>query len=124
MKRAEVFARDGYRCVYCGTVATADGLSVDHVQPRVKGGDSSGGNVVTACIPCNTAKGSRSLVQFLMGDPVVRRNFFSLARYVWPRHMQSVTEELARRGCSGELPGHVEGRRAVRSSSSPTSLND
>ena len=105
MKRAEVFARDGYRCVYCGTVSPTDLLSVDHVQPRVKGGDSSGGNVVTACIPCNTAKGARSLVQFLMDDHAVRRNFFEYARYVWPRHMQVVTEELARRGCSKGAPG-------------------
>jgi hypothetical protein len=119
MKRADVFARDGYRCVYCGTVASTDLLSVDHVQPRVKGGDSSGGNVVTACIPCNTAKGSRSLVQFLLQDETVRRNFFQHARYVWPRHMLVVTEELVRRGCSGGLPGHVEGRRGVRSSSEP-----
>lgn len=120
MKRAEVFARDGYQCVYCGTVATPELLSVDHVQPRVKGGDSSGGNVVTACIPCNTAKGARSLTQYLVDNPDARRNFFERARYVWPRHMLSVTEELARRGCSGGLPGHVEGRRGVRSSSDPT----
>lgn len=117
MKRTEIFERDGYRCVYCGTVAVSDLLSVDHVQPRVKGGDHSGGNVVTACIPCNTAKGHRSLVQFLIEVPEARRNFFELARYVWPRHMQAVQEELARRGLSGGLPGHVEGHRRVRDSS-------
>lgn len=117
MKRNDVFARDGYRCVYCGTVAETALLSVDHVQPRVKGGDHSGGNVVTACVPCNTAKGGRSLVQFLMDSPESRRNFFDLARYVWPRHLQAVQEELARRGCSGGLPGHVEGHRRGRGSS-------
>ena len=98
MKRNDVFARDGNRCVYCGTVHPTDLLSVDHVQPRVKGGDHSGGNVVTACIPCNTAKGARSLSQFLTDSPEARRNFFELARYVWPRHLQAVQEELARRG--------------------------
>lgn len=123
MKRAEVFARDGFQCVYCGTVATPEFLSVDHVQPRVKGGDNSGGNVVTACIPCNTAKGSRSLTQYLMDDPAARRNFFALARYVWPRHMQSVSEELARRGCNWGLPGHVEGHRRAQSSSLPTDVD-
>ena len=117
MKRTEVFARDGFRCVYCGTVADAELLSVDHVQPRVKGGDNSGGNVVTACVSCNTAKGHRSLVQFLMETPEVRRNFFKFALYVWPRHLQAVQEELARRGCSGGLPGHVEGHRRARGSS-------
>jgi hypothetical protein len=117
MKRTAVFERDGYRCVYCGTVSAPELLSVDHVQPRVKGGDHSGGNVVTACVPCNTAKGMRSLVQYLMDVPEARRNFFEFALYVWPRHMQAVQEELARRGCSGGLPGHVEGRRRVRGSS-------
>ena len=117
MKRTEVFERDGYRCAYCGTVSASDVLSVDHVQPRVKGGDHSGGNVVTACIACNTAKGARSLVQYLMDVPEARRNFLEFARYVWPRHMQAVQEELARRGCIGGLPGHVEGRRRVRGSS-------
>ena len=117
MKRTEVFARDGYRCVYCGLVMDIASLSVDHVQPRMKGGDHSGGNVVTACIPCNTAKGSRSLVQYLMDTPDARRNFFIFARYVWPRHLQAVQEELARRGSSGGLPGHVEGHRRARGSS-------
>lgn len=117
MKRAEVFERDGYRCVYCGMVFGVELLSVDHVQPRVKGGDHSGGNVVTACTPCNTAKGHRSLTQFLLDNPDARRNFFEFARYVWPRHMQAVQEELARRGCSGGLPGHVEGHRRERGSS-------
>ena len=117
MKRNDVFARDGYRCAYCGIVQPTELLSVDHVQPRMKGGDHSGGNVVTACMPCNTAKGSRSLAQFLMDSPEARRNFFEFARYVWPRHMQAVQEELARRGCSGGLPGHVEGHRRARGSS-------
>ena len=124
MKRAEVFARDGYRCVYCGMVAAVEQLSVDHLQPRVKGGDNSGGNVVTACIRCNTAKGARSLTQYLMDDATARRNFFEFARYVWPRHMLLVSEELVRRGCSGGLPGHVEGYRRVRGSSEPTDVND
>ena len=116
MKRNDVLDRDGYRCVYCGTVQSTELLSVDHVQPRVKGGDHSGGNVVTACMRCNTAKGARSLVQYLMDSPDARRNFFEFARYVWPRHMQAVQKELARRGCSGGLPGHVEGHRRTRGS--------
>ena len=44
MEREEVFARDDYRCVYCGQQLEADLLSLDHVQPRMRGGDRSGGN--------------------------------------------------------------------------------
>ena len=98
MKRSEIFARDEYRCVYCGLVFEPSALSIDHVQPRVRGGDGSGGNVVTACMACNTAKASRPLWQFLAENPDARRNFFSFARYVWPRHVAAVAEELARRG--------------------------
>jgi hypothetical protein len=86
----------------------------------MRGGDGSGGNVVTACIRCNTAKGSRRLSQYLVDEPDARRNFFSLARYVWPRHLKAVAEELARRGCAEDLSGLVEGYRELRASSATT----
>jgi len=83
MNRSEVFARDGHRCAYCGEVREPDDLSVDHVQPRMRGGDGSPGNVLTACKGCNTRKGSRPLAEFLAEEPTARRNFFRWARYVW-----------------------------------------
>lgn len=94
MKRSEIFVRDGYRCVYCGLVFDASALSVDHVQPLVRGGDGSGGNVVTACKGCNTLKGSTPLARYLAAFPDARRNFFTYGLYVWPRHLRAVTEEL------------------------------
>lgn len=54
--RRAIFARDGFRCQYCGTTAS---LTVDHVTPRSRGGASTWDNVVTACAPCNLRKGSR-----------------------------------------------------------------
>lgn len=114
MKRTEVFARDGYRCVYCGVVHDVAALSVDHVQPRVRGGDGSGGNVVTACTACNTAKAHTTLPRFLLERPDARRNFFALARYVWPRHLIAVAEELARRGGVSAPADFVEGVRRLR----------
>ncbi|MFN5580982.1 HNH endonuclease [Gemmatimonas sp.] len=116
MKRTDVFARDGYRCVYCGLEHEADNLSVDHVQPRMRGGDGSAGNLVTACRGCNTKKGGRSLAAFLFDDPEARRNFFHHARYVWPRHLKAVAEELARRGVVEASTELVEGIRGLRSS--------
>jgi len=111
VKRSEIFARDEYRCVYCGDVFAADDLSVDHVQPRMRGGDGSDGNVVTACRGCNTRKGGRSLAHFLTDEPDARRNFFTLARYVWARHLRAVAEELARRGVTSASSELVEGNR-------------
>jgi len=97
MTRTQVFARDKYRCVYCGEIFPAEELTVDHVQPRVRGGDRSGGNLVTACRGCNTLKGHRKLADFLSAEPVARKNFFALATAVWPRHLRAVEEQLARR---------------------------
>lgn len=116
MNRSEVFARDGYRCVYCGELQAPDQLSVDHVQPRMRGGDGSPGNVVTACKGCNTRKAGRPLAQFLAEEPEARRNFFQHARYVWARHLKAVAEELARRGVVHAPSELVEGVRRLRSS--------
>jgi 5-methylcytosine-specific restriction endonuclease McrA len=52
--RRAVFARDGWTCQYCGSHSQ---LTVDHVIPRSKGGDSSWENIVAACAPCNRRKG-------------------------------------------------------------------
>ena len=94
MRREEIFARDGYRCVYCGAQFEPHALTVDHVQPRVRGGDNTPGNVVTACGGCNTAKGHRKLAEFLLAEPVARANFLALARFVYPRHLRALSEEM------------------------------
>ena len=57
ISRRALFARDGWRCVYCGTAGSR--LTLDHVIPRSRGGDSSWENVVTSCAPCNLRKGDR-----------------------------------------------------------------
>ena len=59
ISRRALFARDGWRCVYCGT--SSGRLTLDHVVPRSKGGESIWENVVTACAPCNLHKGDRML---------------------------------------------------------------
>jgi hypothetical protein len=56
--RQQVFARDGFRCVYCGG---AENLECDHVQPVVEGGPTTMGNLATACEGCNSRKGPLSL---------------------------------------------------------------
>lgn len=96
MTRDEIFARDEFRCVYCGRVHPAAALTLDHVQPRLRGGDRTAGNIVTACGPCNVLKGHRSLAEYLAADEVARENFFRYAAHVWPRHLRAVREELAK----------------------------
>jgi 5-methylcytosine-specific restriction endonuclease McrA len=97
VRREDVFARDGYRCVYCGAELPAEALTVDHVQPRVRGGDASGGNLVTACGPCNVRKGHRALAEFLADEPGVADGFRRRAVHVWPRHLRALEEEIRAR---------------------------
>jgi 5-methylcytosine-specific restriction endonuclease McrA len=98
LRREQIFARDEYRCVYCGERFEPDLLTVDHVQPRMRGGDRSGGNLVTACGACNARKGSMRLAEFLRVDEVARGHFFRLAvGHVWPRILRTLEEELRRR---------------------------
>ena len=59
ISRRALFARDGWRCVYCGS--SGGRLTLDHVVPRSRGGDSVWENVVTACAPCNLRKGNRTI---------------------------------------------------------------
>ncbi len=58
-----LFARDGYRCQFCGRAEPQLGfrecLTRDHLVPLSRGGTNDWTNVVTACSSCNTRKGNR-----------------------------------------------------------------
>ena len=58
--RYDIFARDGYRCCYCGA-SRDDGvrLEVDHLTPVSLGGTDNPSNLATACADCNRGKGNR-----------------------------------------------------------------
>jgi 5-methylcytosine-specific restriction endonuclease McrA len=95
--RQRIFERDGFRCVYCAERFPPEMLTVDHVEPRLRGGDGSEGNLVTACRSCNTRKGSLPAWAFLAENPQERENFLRLARAVWPRLRRSVEEAACRK---------------------------
>ncbi len=59
ISRRALFARDNWRCQYCGTEAGK--LTLDHVVPRSRGGESIWENVVASCAPCNLRKGNRTI---------------------------------------------------------------
>jgi 5-methylcytosine-specific restriction endonuclease McrA len=60
MRRLRIFVRDRFRCQYCGKKKEASKLSLDHILPRSRRGRSVPENLVTACVECNTRKGSRT----------------------------------------------------------------
>lgn len=61
--RANIYARDDYRCQYCGDVFPTSDLTFDHVVPVAHGGRKDWENIVTCCITCNRRKGGRTPVQ-------------------------------------------------------------
>ncbi len=55
LTRRAVFARDDWKCQYCGHPAE----NLDHVVPRSRGGTHTWENVVAACRRCNSRKENR-----------------------------------------------------------------
>lgn len=94
-RKQQVLERHGHRCVYCDERYDVADLTVDHVEPRVKGGDHSDGNLVACCRRCNADKGGAAAWAFLATRPALRENFLRNARWIWPRLRQAV-EEAAR----------------------------
>ena len=59
LSRKNILLRDRNTCQYCGTVLGSSELTLDHVMPRSRGGNSSWENLVTCCHPCNRRKGNQ-----------------------------------------------------------------
>lgn len=60
LSRRTVLARDHYTCQYCGAQPGKAELTIDHVLPRSRGGETRWENIVTACGPCNRRKGNKT----------------------------------------------------------------
>lgn len=56
VSRRGVLRRDAHRCAYCGASAS----TIDHVQPRSRGGKDSWENLVACCLKCNNLKGDKT----------------------------------------------------------------
>lgn len=53
-----ILSRDRFRCAYCGTRTKE--LTIDHVIPKTKGGQTKWENVVSCCKSCNAQKGDKT----------------------------------------------------------------
>lgn len=56
--KKNVIIRDGFKCAYCGL--ESKNLTIDHILPKSRGGESSFENTVASCKPCNAKKGNKS----------------------------------------------------------------
>jgi 5-methylcytosine-specific restriction endonuclease McrA len=59
--RKHLILRDRSTCQYCGIHCTSKTISIDHIIPRSKGGNSSWENLVVACSSCNHKKANKHL---------------------------------------------------------------
>lgn len=53
------------RCGRCGICATQ--WNLDHIIPKIKGGLDEEINFQVLCVPCNTSKGSKVVLDYLLG---------------------------------------------------------
>jgi 5-methylcytosine-specific restriction endonuclease McrA len=58
--RQNIYARDHYRCQYCGGRFQTEDLTYDHILPKSRGGKTAWENIVTCCMECNRKKGVRT----------------------------------------------------------------
>lgn len=60
LSRKNILMRDRYTCQYCLTTLPSSELTLDHVIPRSRAGETAWENLVTCCHPCNNRKGNRT----------------------------------------------------------------
>ncbi len=60
LSRKNILMRDRYTCQYCHKILPSGELTLDHVIPRSRAGETTWENLVACCHPCNNRKGSRT----------------------------------------------------------------
>jgi hypothetical protein len=81
LNRDMLFARDRYICAYCAQKYRSGQLTLDHIQPKSKGGEDSWMNLVAACKTCNNRKANKT--------PEAARMKLHYVPYV-PNHFEAV----------------------------------
>jgi 5-methylcytosine-specific restriction endonuclease McrA len=60
LSRKNILMRDRFTCQYCSRTLPSGELTLDHVLPRSRSGESAWENLVACCHACNNRKGSRT----------------------------------------------------------------
>jgi len=59
LSRKNILMRDRYTCQYCLRTMNSSELTLDHVIPRARKGETTWENLVACCHPCNRRKGNQ-----------------------------------------------------------------
>lgn len=81
--KVNVKLRDNFKCGFCLKTFSQNSLTIDHIKPSSKGGQSEWMNVVAACKPCNHSKGDKDIKPII--KPYVP-TYYQLARNYF-KHM-------------------------------------
>jgi len=60
LSRKNILIRDRFTCQYCSQTLPSGELTLDHVIPRSRAGETAWENLVACCHDCNNRKGSRT----------------------------------------------------------------
>ncbi|MEQ1883438.1 MAG: HNH endonuclease [Bryobacteraceae bacterium] len=60
LSRKNILMRDRYMCQYCHKTMSSNELTLDHVIPRSRAGETTWENLVACCHTCNNRKGNRT----------------------------------------------------------------
>lgn len=108
--RWQVFARDGFRCRYCGAQGGDVVLVVDHVRAVARGGSDRIGNLITACEVCNQGKADAAIPTMAEFDLYYRTARIAALwmRFLW--------QDLIRESDKSKLPSQQACMAVVRNS--------
>jgi 5-methylcytosine-specific restriction endonuclease McrA len=87
LTRRNLLHRDNHTCQYCGYIG--EGLTLDHVIPRSRGGKDTWENMVAACVRCNVKKGNRTPREATMPLRSPPRKPYSSLYFEIARHIRS-----------------------------------
>lgn len=64
-----IFTRDEGKCTYCGIELRFEDATLDHIQPRLKGGKTTWDNLTLSCEECNLKKSNKNPENFKVIAP-------------------------------------------------------
>src|SRR4028118_633120 len=98
MSRKSIMARDDYTCQYCGAKSN---LTIDHIFPRHRGGETTWENLVCCCLRCNNKKGPRTPQEAGMRLPHPPRKPRYVPYISFPRFVSAIRRPGGRAALAG-----------------------